>query len=165
MKIWLVTRGEYSSFRVAAAFSSKEKAERFAYVKSFNRGVEEYELDSAKVPGVPLWSVSLKENGDVACVTGVEYPDEINYSNNHDGESFFYANYPTFQWRGQMVPSETVLFVTKVAAENERGAIKIANERRSRTLAMLGRWPTAEEVCEWICWEWGDWSWVKKVKP
>lgn len=50
MKIYLVTTGEYSDYRVEGAFSTKEKAEKLiAKFKKYKTEsyIEEYELDNA----------------------------------------------------------------------------------------------------------------------
>ena len=62
-KIFLVTDGEYSDYRVRAVFSDKEKADEFARLGNYER-VEEYPLDiEFKDPGYDTYRVEINERG------------------------------------------------------------------------------------------------------
>lgn len=64
-KVFLVTDGEYSDYKVVAVFSKKERAEEFTRLGEFEN-VEEYPLDiEFKDPGYDTYEVEINEEGVV----------------------------------------------------------------------------------------------------
>lgn len=70
-KVYVVTQGEYSDYRIIGLFSSKDKADQLiaSYPPSCYSGqprVEEYELDKVGIPkGERLFRVSICVEGGV----------------------------------------------------------------------------------------------------
>jgi len=66
MKIYLITQGEYSDYRIHSAWTNKEKAiEVSRYVEDAN-DVEEYELDQVDAAdGMVGWELEFSDNGDL----------------------------------------------------------------------------------------------------
>ena len=69
-KIYIVTSGEYSDYRIDAVFSEKEKAEEYVQNNGSDYRIEVYNLDEPIVNGNKLWLVSFNlENGRIEDVT------------------------------------------------------------------------------------------------
>lgn len=142
MKIYVVTSGEYSDYGICAMFSSREKADRYmeALPNSGYSGyneVEEWDLDAMPDPierGLKSYEVQIRRNGEVVSVKGTNYQEQ------HERREIYWSEN---EWikddRGysQWVPVERHRHLARIVlwAENEQGAVKIANERRIQALA------------------------------
>lgn len=147
--IYLVTAGDYSDYRVVAAFTDKTHAEVLA--EQFGGyGVEEYELDpklpSYLKPGYKIYHVWMFSDGELAdyglrqisyelpegALGTLEFTD-FTYPGNsdHDGQ-----NPRTGEW----------YLCGLIQAKDEKHAVKIANEKRIKILA-AGLWP--ERITDW----------------
>lgn len=129
-KVYLVTEGCYSDYRICGAFSTEAKAKE-AMALLFNGDVEEFELDpvSPHPPGMTFWFVEMLRDGTVSTAhqQSVSLTDK---ASEYDapllkGES----------WRLNMW------------AKDKDHAVKIANERRIQMLAS-GDWALTWE--EWL---------------
>ena len=112
--IYLTSSGEYSSWHVTGAFSTKEKAEEYARQTNSDNDVDEYvvdeEFDPARV-GLRMHRVFMWANGDVLTINLNDYEDE---------EKAF----ATCNGRGEW---DVTVYCY---ARDEQHAIKIANEKR-----------------------------------
>ena len=123
-KIYLVTKGDYSDYRVEGVASTKSLAKRMAFLLSDRysmANVEEYELDSFDVAsegGKKTWCVSRNFKNDKPFVVG-PYP-----SNSSDNYVYAFT---------------LNRLETEVVAETKEDAIKIANDRFAKKRAeMIG---------------------------
>lgn len=65
-KIYIVTSGEYSDYRIDAVFTTKEKAEEYVQNNGSDYRIEDYELDKPIVNENKLWCISFNlENGNI----------------------------------------------------------------------------------------------------
>lgn len=48
MKVYIVTRGEYSDYQIESVFLDKEKAEKYIDTHDSDMEIEEYDLDYYK---------------------------------------------------------------------------------------------------------------------
>jgi len=128
-KVYVVTAGEYSDYRIEAVFSTKEKAENYIntfYNYEFN-GIDEYELDLVVVDylreGYTIYKVFMLYNGDVEKIEVIS------------SDSFNIDNMMTFIWKRSSVLAHKNdnlkdILVCQCWAKSEDHAIKIANEKR-----------------------------------
>jgi hypothetical protein len=126
MKIYMVTDGCYSDFRVEALYSKKELAdEHVRRLDSGDASVEEMELDQP-IPDI-LINVSMAADGTVTNT----YRDV--------GDKFGFARYSyrnrTFNWR--------------VKTDDKERAIKVVNEKRAQIIA-ANVWRNNEATKEWF---------------
>ena len=122
-KVYLVTDGDYSDYRVLGVYSSMEKAEHAKLLYAADNDVEEYELDAVpeSPPGLLAYVVIMELSGDVShmwqeSVKGFK-------SRWHPGDP--YGSAPVAWFR--------------IWARDEQHAVKIANEWRAQIIAM-GLW-------------------------
>lgn len=80
MKVFVVTHGEYSDYRIDAVCSSPEKAKEFMGTSKQEFGVEEYEVDGeqSRVWGT-VWVVLLRLDGSISS----EWEREEDVSEHH----------------------------------------------------------------------------------
>ena len=134
MKIYIVTRGEYSDYGILAAFLDKAKAEQF--VEKYNRGVN-YDPDKAEIEeyeeGVPfdfntldIYEVRFYYDIGARDATKVALDD-----------SYDYQNIPRVRTPRGNVYSSWAYLVT-VAAKDEEHAFKIACDT-------LAKWKAEQE--------------------
>lgn len=120
-KIYLITQGEYSDYRVCGAFSTEDKANQALPFYTGAPEIEEYELDQVTPkPGWWMWQVVLDENGDRSALGHAPHkidpcPESSQYWPGLNCRAFY------------------------VCAKDENHAFKIANERRAQIVA-LGLW-------------------------
>jgi hypothetical protein len=124
-KIYVVTSGSYSDYRIEAVFSTEEKAEDFikhVEVDELN-GIEEYDLNpktaSLVKNGYFMWDVCILKDGTVERVNKTEscfkektiilHRNRFNSFNDYVTLTFLQV----FTW-----------------AKTEKHAVKIANEKR-----------------------------------
>ena len=130
-KVYIVTSGEYSDYRIEAIFSEKETAERL--VQKYNDldrwdewRVEEWALDSGDLVAAAnrkqdCYIVRMAKNGDVV---GVGISNHIN-----DAGEIMFDIYNQL--------------VYKPCAKSKEHAIKITNEKRAQLIAN-NQWPKKE---------------------
>jgi hypothetical protein len=122
-KVFLVTRGDYSDYRVCAVFSNKKLAQK--YIDSFNPRydefrIEDYELDiyqnELKKDYKPFFLRMTKE-GNCTEIKIKDSSYDLENENIHIG----------FDINKNMYIS--------IFAKDEKHAIKIANEKRAQLIA------------------------------
>ena len=116
-KVFLVTDGDYSDYRVISAFSKEEDANRYA--EMIGAGVEFFELDKINLNNIPdgykFWECTMLKNGDVKGCCKTEPPDDD---------------------RGLCRKTKYYDSITcSVLAVDDVHAIKITNEIRTRIIA------------------------------
>ena len=115
MKLYAVTAGEYSDYRIVTLQTDREKAERIAEVLS-DRGdvydVEEFESDDWETDPRPVWSVYI-EKGQV--ITKSVSKTES-----------------TVEWSKTWPFGRTIVYIKAKTAEQ---AIKIAQDRLAKEKA------------------------------
>lgn len=119
MKIYVVTRGEYSDYSIITATTDRDVAESIA--KKFSGGysetvVEEYE--DAELMLKPCWLVTFQKDGSVAEVKN----ESDNYFRYHDAGRCW-------------VPVDRRQVAVSVVADSIESAVKIAAEKRAKFLA------------------------------
>jgi len=119
MKIYLVSSGTYSDFKIDALFSNIEKAE--AYINGFGKGyfgyndIKEFDIDpEAKLVKNSMWTVWMHKNGFV------------------EGCAIIYNRSDILE-KGYSINGNKAMFT--VDAKDEEHAIKIANEIRVYLIA------------------------------
>jgi len=125
--IYVVTKGEYSDYRICGVFDNKPDA---SYVAAkYDGEVETYSLNPAVCElrkGYTGFIVRMERDGTTDSVE--EWEDFI--AEEEEEPTFF----PLISW-----------MVTNMYAKDAKHAVKIANERRTRMIAE-GRWPSIAEV-------------------
>lgn len=119
MKIYVVTRGEYSDYSIITATMNRDVAE--AVAKKFSIGYEEAtveEFEDAELMLKPCWLVTFQKDGSVAEVKN----ESDNYFRYHDAGRFWASADPR-----QLAVS--------VVADSIEAAVKIAAEKRAKFLA------------------------------
>ena len=125
MKVYVVTSGSYSDYRIEEIFAKKDDAEALAAVLSDGNEVDEWEVNKRRV--VPLWSLWMKGNGD----SDDDYCSP--YANTDDKEAIYCYD------------DDSVHF--DVLADSLERAIKVANERRAIILSQ-NLWGDNEKIKE-----------------
>ena len=125
MKVYVVTSGSYSDYRIEEIFAKKDDAEALAAVLSDGNEVDEWEVNKRRV--VPLWSLWMKRNGD----SDDDYCSP--YANTGDKEVIYCYD------------DDSVHF--DVLADSLERAIKVANERRAIILSQ-NLWGDNEKIKE-----------------
>lgn len=112
-KIYVVTRGDYSDYHIITATTDFEHANEIA--KKFKAKVEIY--DDSEIYLKNIYSINFDEKGNVvSCYQNNEY------------------NYPydeKIYWR-----KDNTLYI-QVEADDEQSAIKIAAEKRAKSIAEI----------------------------
>jgi hypothetical protein len=143
-KIYAVSSGDYSDYRVNALFSSKKLAEEFIEVMQKDNlyggdyyGIEEYELDPPTVDlikrGYSVWSVLMLQDGTVE---RTHKTDNDKYDVSNAGFCRIWERTKAPAFKGKGIPDALNM---KVWAKTEQAAIKIVNEKRAQMIAM-GEW-------------------------
>jgi hypothetical protein len=137
-KIYAVSTGCYSDYRVVALFSTPELAQEFmaAVPDTYYNDVEEFDLnpDAADLikRGYSLWSVYMLYNGDTE---RVERQDLSLYGVGNVGHRIWRRTQaPAYQGLG--VPD---ILTSTVWAKSAKAAVKIVNEHRAKIIAS-GEW-------------------------
>lgn len=121
-KVYLVTDGYYSDYRVRGVYSTMEKAEQAKLLYAADNDIEKYELDAVpdSPPGLVPFVVTITSSGDVRNA----------YRESADQ---FSPRWHVTNWYGDPCG----LFY--MWARDEQHAVKIANEWRAQ-IAALGLW-------------------------
>lgn len=120
MKVYVVTEGEYSDYRVNSIFSTIEKALEYSKMFGMNDPIE-LELDEQnclleKYSGLIFYSVNIEINGNSLSV----YPTTLN------------SNRPPRVFKNEYSPD---ILNVHCWAKDEKHAVKIANEKRIQLIA------------------------------
>lgn len=124
MKVYLVTSGEYSDYKVEAIFDDKELAKKFISLHGkhcCNDEIEEFEMNKYK---------SDTEKG--LCGYGIWMERNGKYKIHSEILSHECQNKLSFTYNNEYL-------VVYCLAKSEEHAVKIANEKRTQILA-LDRW-------------------------
>ena len=126
MELFLVTDGDYSDYHVCGIFSTIEKAEHAKKWFAADNEVKKITVDELPdhPEGMFWYSVYMKENGDTIKV-------EINSGD---------YSYPEIRWSPDDCQSEKCVEF-EMWAEDEKHAVKIANEKRTQLIAS-NQWTT-----------------------
>lgn len=132
--IYAVNAGDYSDYRVAALFTSREKAEAFMSIvtESDYNELEEFQLDPPTVDllkrGYSVWAVNMLKDGTTEKVyrTGNDLYDVTGIG--------VYVRRPL-----RDVGFTPEILTGKVWAKTEEQAVKIVNEKRTQMIA-TGEW-------------------------
>lgn len=127
MKIYAVSNGSYSDYRIEGIYSTKEKAEEAHRLYAADNDIEEYELDAMPEhpPGM------------------LRYYVKMNAAGNAEAKTKDASLMPKWKW-SPYGDGESVGF--NVWASDETHAIKIANEIRAQLIAR-NQWTT----------DWDEW--------
>lgn len=124
-KVYLVTVGEYSDYRVVGAFTTQEKAKLFIDRLQWDRGddpdIEEHDLDlwlPQLREGYSVWFVKMMANGDVVGIGSETGALHLGLALMPSGD---------FRWF-----EKQSFALAYVYARDEEHAVKIVNERRIR---------------------------------
>ncbi len=119
--IYVVTRGDYSSYRIKGVYISRYKARKVLKLHGEDARIETYKLnDMGKYPqNMYPWRVRMNKYGDVQSVQNesCEYFKEENSFESYDE-----------------------ILRVNVWAKDQKHAIKIANEQRTQLIAE-NKWP------------------------
>lgn len=137
-KIYLVTDGDYSDYRVVAAFTSMEKAEEFKTVAKIGDCIEEFPLNPPSVDylakGYKIWRIVMLRDGEVETA---KVEDTTYYAIGWTYEPLrVWRRSQALAWKGTSIKDCLQVFVW---AKTEKQAIKVANEKRTQFIA-AGNW-------------------------
>ena len=126
-KIYLVTRGEYSDYRILGAYSTEQKAQEYVTKHSSgdeyeDPGIEEFDLDPED-PTLPYICVHLTLEGNLASnydKLQVHFKEPSKWS-----EEFIQVN-------NSWVLNPPYRFFTWVQTNDKTRAVKVASERLMR---------------------------------
>ncbi len=138
-KVYIVTYGDYSAFHNVAAFSSKEKAEKFRTLYEFNDRIEVFELNEHKRqtrPDLVPYTVWMTYEGE-----GEAYEEDL-YSF-VTGE-YQFEDETEVKERCPWEESPSLELRCKVLARDKEHALKITNERRAQLIA-LDKWESVPQ--------------------
>ena len=125
-KIFIVTQGDYSDYRIIGVFSTEENANGFiALTSGYNMEVEEYNIDELLESFNPLrfntaYYVQMQRDGDVLSV-GVE--DEV------------WALQKALKCEYDVGRNKLCMYVI---AKTKQHAVKIVNEKRVQLISGVG---------------------------
>jgi hypothetical protein len=116
MKLFLVSDGCYSDYRICGIYTTQEKAELARKLYAADNDVEEWEVDAMPdhPPGLFAFQVIMDREGSVSLVSF------------YDAEAM-----PNRTW----MPSGNLGVRFYMWAKDEEHAVKIANERRAALVA------------------------------
>ncbi len=118
-KVYIVTQGSYSDYRIVGVFDTKERAELF--IESFYGRIEVYDLNPHEEKlsnGYKSYRVYMDEKGSTE-----EYGVSVG---NGKSDDCWFADYNQV---------DGVVIVCNVWAKDEKHAIKITNEKRIQHIA------------------------------
>lgn len=125
MKVYVVTRGSYSDYRIVGVFSSRKAAKDYANARD-DHGWDEYEVNALEMPpkGMKSYRVVMDRHGNVP-TNPSRYPDQPYIE--------VQANEPEDAW--DVWDEKRGLFFADMWARDKEHAVKIANERRTVALS------------------------------
>ncbi len=137
--VYAVSSGTYSDYSVDAIFSTRERAQAFMHTFPVDghNDIKEYELDPDYVDrvrsGQSVWRVFMLRDGTTERVERLDMSTYIALNTN---EPHIWKRSEAPAYRGKNIPD---CLNARVWAKNEKHAIKIVNEYRTRMIAE-GRW-------------------------
>ena len=138
-KVYVVTQGDYSDYGIVAIYSSRKAAETHIEKGNEHLGesyhdtleIEEWTLNEFDPYGKQWYRVVLKKNGDTYSCEPVGHKDMSYFA----GSFISYASV----WNRKGTGVEGIGICVYVSAKSLEGAVKIANEKRLKELA-LNHW-------------------------
>ena len=138
-RVYIVTDGSYSDYRICAVFSNEKDAERYKTLINADNDIEEYDVDPvdlSKHANELYWQVQFLQNGDIRMVSQRGIYDKEFVDESHHGEieisgSFYREHF--IRYYGE--PNDMLILLW---ARNEDAAVKIASEWRT---ILLGSHP------------------------
>ena len=133
-KVFVVTAGEYSAYRVIGIFTSEEKAQEFK--DTFPCGdyneIETYDLDPNYVElvqhGYYIWRVLMLKDGTVEVIRKLDI--DVAYVTDMGFHVWARSKSPAYKGKGVQDCLNATLW-----AKTEKQAIKIVNEKRAQMIA------------------------------
>jgi hypothetical protein len=133
-KVYAVSSGSYSDYKVNAIFSTKELAEEFKSLvpnPEYN-DIEEYDLDPLTTDlikrGYSVWTIHMLIDG---AVESAEKAGTGLYSVTHTGH-YLWRRTRAPAYKGKGIPD---ILQSDVWAKTQQAAIKIVNEHRTQLIA------------------------------
>lgn len=119
-KVYMVTDGSYSDYRVLGIYSTKAKAEKAKVLFNADNDVDPIELDATPEvpPGMLRWVVEMDRNGNVKDVSR----ETCEYHSSHASV-----------WKP--FDKDVTYLRAAIWAKDEEHAVKVANEWRTRIVA------------------------------
>ena len=120
-KVYVVTQGDYSSYRIKGVYTSRYKARKVLKLHGEDARIETYKLnDMGKYPqNMYPWRVRMDKHGDVQSV--------------NNGSCEYFKEKHSFE-------SNDEILSVNVWAKNQKHAVKIVNEQRVQLIAE-NQWP------------------------
>lgn len=137
-KVYVVTAGSYSDYRIVAIFSTPKASEEFkrAVPDGEYNDTEEFELDPPVVSllerGYSIWRVHMLIDGNTELVRR----EETDISNIDTKGHWIWRRTLAPIYFGKGIPD---ILIAMVWAKTEKQAVKITNERRVQMIAS-GEW-------------------------
>lgn len=138
--IYAVTSGSYSDYRVAALFSTRERAQDYkdtVLKDEYDSGIEEYLLDPDTTDllrrGYAVWRVTMLRDGSTE---RVDRTDNSHYDVEGAPRFHIWERTKAPAYIGKGIPDA---LNASVWAKSEKAAVKITNERRAQMIAS-GEW-------------------------
>lgn len=129
MKVYIVTQGDFSEYRIERVFSTRDKAQEYLdHIGNYDCRMEEYNIDEEVPCGLFIYSVILYGNISSA---SAELMDAFS--------TYYPKNGVRWKADGAMCFS--------LEAKDAPHAIKIASERLMQIKAMPYLFPRLKEVC------------------
>jgi hypothetical protein len=115
-KIYIVTSGEYSEYKINAVFSTKEKANAYIQQHGTYYDIEEYDLDEEVEKKSQLWSI-------VFCIENGKFDEAnpISYNKNKEVDTCYVEE--------RFGDGKMYYIIFLVDADSMNRAVKIARER------------------------------------
>ena len=132
-KVFVVTSGSYSGYRIRAIFTTKKKAEAYKALFKDDKinNIETYQLNPDTVDlvkkGYSPWLVLMLQDGTVE---RIERQEIDTYTIEEDFSIWKRAKAPAY--KGMNVPD---CLSARVMARDSKHAIKIVNEHRTQMIA------------------------------
>ena len=146
-EVYIITEGEYSSYEIVAAFSTRPKAEEYLKTR-----------DEYYKPKIEVWPLDVVKHGTVMLVcmmadgttiqTGESHLDELHLTELVDGKGESYPGFNGYTYVSWPNNLDRVLNWWVRTDDKER-AIKIVNEKRAQIMA-LGIWGNDEKTREMV---------------
>ena len=151
MKVYVLTSGDYSGYRISGVFLNKGLATKAAktFSERYRRyDVEEFEtdeMDRMMTRGFQVYNFQMDRYGATDKIVAPELMADISEV---DEECFFYKSYG----------ENKIELWFCIIAKNSEHAIKIANEKRSQIIAM-NLWPDElpegkTKIKDAVSWSW-----------
>lgn len=137
-KIYAVSSGSYSGYRIDAIFSSRKLAEEFISLVKHDdyNGVEEYQLDPPAADlikrGYSVWRVLMLKDGTTERIDRTE-------NNKYDVENIGHTLWERTKAAAYQKKGLPDILTSNVWAKTGKQAVKIVNEKRKQMI-VEGKW-------------------------